>query len=152
VDAHLCSDGRLGLGLVLRDEDGRVVGAATRVQNGSGNVELPETLGLVEALKLINTLKLRAVIVEMDSAMVVRAIQNKSFPRNQWGQLAQRCDRVLKEEDNISLCCVSRAGNEAAHLLARWAITEPNRYWAFNFPLCITQQVQKDLQHVTRFN
>jgi ribonuclease HI len=152
VVAHLCSDGRLGLGLVLRDEDGRVVGAATRVQNGSGNVELPETLGLVEALKLINTLKLRAVIVEMDSAMVVCAIQNKSFPRNQWGQLAQRCDRVLKEEDNISLCCISRAGNEAAHLLARWAITEPNRYWAFNFPLCITQQVQKDLQHVTRFN
>jgi hypothetical protein len=82
VDAHLCSDGRLGLGLVLRDEDGRIVGAATRVQLGSGNVELSETLGLMEALKLIDTLKLRSVIIEMDSATIVRAIQKKSYPRN----------------------------------------------------------------------
>jgi ribonuclease HI len=68
--------------LVLRDEDGRIVGAATRVQLGSGNVELSETLGLMEALKLIDTLKLRSVIIEMDSATIVRAIQKKSYPRN----------------------------------------------------------------------
>jgi ribonuclease HI len=152
VDTHLFSDGRLGLGLVLRDEDGRIVGAATKVQIGSGNVELSETLGLVEALKLINTLKLQSVIIEMDAAMVVRAVQNKAYPRNQWGQLAQRCHRFLKEEENISLCWVPRVGNEATHLLARWAITEPNRYWASTFPLCITQQVQKDLPHVTLSN
>jgi ribonuclease HI len=132
------------LGLVLRDEDDRIVGAITKVQPGSGNVELSKTLGLEEALKMIDTLNLRSVIIEMDAAMVVRAIHNKSYPRNQWGQLAQRCARVLEEEDNCSLCWVSRAGNEAGHLLTRWAITEPNRYWASNFPLCITQQVQKD--------
>jgi ribonuclease HI len=78
----LFSDGRLGLGLVLRDEDGRIVGAATKVQIGSGNVELSETMGLVEALKLINTLKLRSVIIELDAAMVFRAVQNKAYPRN----------------------------------------------------------------------
>jgi hypothetical protein len=82
VDAHLFSDGRLGLGLVLRDEDGRIVGAATKVQLGSGNVQLSETLGLVEALKMIDSLKLRSVIIEMDAATIVRAIHNKSYHRN----------------------------------------------------------------------
>jgi hypothetical protein len=75
--------------LVLRDEDGRIVGAITKVQAGSGNVELSETLGLMEAPKMIDMLKLRSVIIEMDAATIVRAIHAKSYPRNQWGQIAQ---------------------------------------------------------------
>jgi ribonuclease HI len=86
----LFSDGRLGLGLVLRGEDSRIVGATTKAQTGSGNVELSETLGLIEALKMIDALKLRSMIIEMDAATIVRAIQNKSYPRNQWGQLVYR--------------------------------------------------------------
>jgi ribonuclease HI len=103
VDAHLSSDGRLGLGLVLRDEDGRIVGAITKVRTGSGNVEESETMGLMEALKMIDMLKLRSVIIEMDAATIVRAIHSKSYPRNQWGQLAQQCAKELEEDDTISL-------------------------------------------------
>jgi ribonuclease HI len=149
VDAHLSSDGHLGLGLVLRDEDGRIVGASTKAQPGSGNMELSETLGLVEALRMIEMLKLRSVIIEMDAATIVRAIQAKSYPRNHWGQMAQQCARVIDEDETLSICWVSRTGNEMAHVLARWALSEPNRLWTENFPPCITQQVQKDLPHVT---
>jgi ribonuclease HI len=149
VDAHLLDDGRWGLGMVLRGEDGRVVGAATKAQIGSGNVELAETTGLLEALNLVESLQLESVIIEMDAATIVRAIHNKSFPRNHWGRLAHRCSRVFDANDNISLSWISRKGNEAAHASARWAIREPNKYWATNFPLCISQHIQKDMPLVT---
>jgi ribonuclease HI len=135
--------------MVLRGEDGRVVGAATKSQSGSDNVELAETTGLLEALNLVESLQLQSVIIEMDAATIVRAIHNKSFPRNHWGRLAQRCDKIFDKYENISLNWVSRKGNEAAHALARWAMKEPNKYWASNFPFCISQYIQKDMPIVT---
>jgi ribonuclease HI len=149
VDAHLKDDGRLGLGLVLRGEDGSIVGAATKAQNGSGNVELSEVMGLVEAIKLVEERHLQNVIIEMDSAVIVRAIQRNSYPRKYWGKLAESCARVLKDRNDITLQWISRKGNEAAHLLARWAFSEPNRFWTQNYPICIMQQAQKDLLSVT---
>jgi ribonuclease HI len=149
VDAHLKDDGRLGLGLVLRGEDGSIVGAATKAQNGSGNVELSEVMGLVEAIKLVEERHLQNVIIEMDSAVIVRAIQRNSYPRKYWGKLAESCARVLKDRNDITLQWTSKKGNEAAHQLARWAISEPNRFWTQNYPICIMQQAQKDLPSVT---
>jgi ribonuclease HI len=107
--------------------------ADTKAQQGSDNVELAETMGLHEALNLVDALQFQSVIIKMDVATIVRAIHSKTFPRNYWGQLAYQCARVLDEKDNISLQWVSRKGNEVAHSLARWAIKEPNRFWASNF-------------------
>jgi ribonuclease HI len=149
VDAHLKDDGRLGLGLVLRGEDGSIVGAATKAENGSENVELSEVMGLVEAIKMIEERHLQNVIIEMDSAVIVRAIQRDSYPRKYWGKLAESCARVLKDRNDITLQWTSKKGNEAAHQLARWAISEPNRFWTQNYPICIMQQAQKDLPSVT---
>jgi ribonuclease HI len=149
VDAHLMDDGRLGLGLVLRGEDGSIVVAATKAQQGSGNVEQSEVMGLVEAVKLIEDHHLQNVIIEMDSVVIVGAIQRNVYPRKYWGKLAQACARVFENRRDISLRWISRKGNEAAHSLARWAIREPNRFWTQNYPLCLTLQAQKDLPIVT---
>ncbi|MCH91756.1 retrotransposon protein putative unclassified, partial [Trifolium medium] len=57
VDAHLLDDGHWGLGLVLRREDGRCVGAATKLHKGSDSVGLAETMGLQEGLNFINSMQ-----------------------------------------------------------------------------------------------
>jgi ribonuclease HI len=149
VDAHLLDDGHCGLGLVLRRDDGLAVGAATRLVKGSGNVDLAETLGLNEAIQIIHDQHLRNVIIEMDAQRVVRAVNNKIFPRAQWGQLARHCARAIHNFDNVKLQWVSRQGNEAAHALARWAKQEPNRFWVENFPICIYPHIQNDMAPVT---
>jgi hypothetical protein len=103
VDAHLLGDGRLGLGLVLRGVDGSIVGAATKLQQGSGSVETSEAMGLVEAVKMIKERQLQNVIIEMDAAVIVRAIQSNSYPRKYWGKLAQSCARDLEDQRDITL-------------------------------------------------
>jgi ribonuclease HI len=119
VDAHLCDDGHWGFGLVLRRVDGLCVGAATKLIQGSGNVELAEATGLHEALVMIESPHLQNVEIKMDAERVVRAIHNKSFPRFQWGQMARNCARVMESNGEVSLKWVSRKDNEA---VTRWHI------------------------------
>ncbi|MCI73758.1 hypothetical protein A2U01_0095022, partial [Trifolium medium] len=67
VDAHLKDDGRWGLGLILRRDDGRCVGAAMKVYNGSNDVGMAEVMGLREALTLIESMNLTRVVIELDA-------------------------------------------------------------------------------------
>ncbi|MCI28839.1 hypothetical protein A2U01_0050041, partial [Trifolium medium] len=62
-------------------EDGRCIGAMTKLVTGSGDVALAETTGLFEALQWATNIKDMEVIVEMDAAVVVRAIQTRRFPK-----------------------------------------------------------------------
>ncbi|GAU35043.1 hypothetical protein TSUD_30090 [Trifolium subterraneum] len=144
VDAHLTSDGRWGLGMLLRRDDGRCVGAATRLCNGSLDVMLAKAQGLHKAIELITEQRLTRVIIELDAASIVTAIKKKDFPRKLWGRLTQRCARMLDEKNEISISWVRREGNEVAHRLARWAVSEPNRFWESDFPNCIRSLIQKD--------
>jgi ribonuclease HI len=100
-------------------------------------------MGLKEALQLIDDQHLQNVIIEMDAERVVQAVNNQSFPRAQWGQLARHCARAISSTNNVKLQWVSRNGNGAAHVLARWAKEEPNRFWVENFLLCIIPHIQK---------
>ncbi|MCI83697.1 hypothetical protein A2U01_0104973, partial [Trifolium medium] len=69
-------------------EDGRCIGATTKVIKGPNDVGLAESMGLREALNLISLLEHDVVIVEMDAATIVNAIQRKIFPRNQNDKLS----------------------------------------------------------------
>ncbi|MCI24473.1 ribonuclease H protein, partial [Trifolium medium] len=150
VDAHLSDDGRWGFGMILRREDGRCVGAATGVCKGSSNggssglsrstspseddAAMAEAEGLRAALQLVETQQLSNVIIELDAEKIVNAMKRKKFPRNQWGRIVQICSRVRDNLGNLDISWVSREGNQAAHVLARWAILEPNKFWSTNFP------------------
>jgi ribonuclease HI len=149
VDAHLSDDGHWGFGFILRRMDGLCVGAATKLTLGSGTVELAETIGLREALDIIEKNNLHQVSILMDAACIVQAINNQIFPRSQWGQLACVCARAMERLNGVTLAWIPRRDNEAAHTLARWAKTEPNMYWTSNFPFCIKDLVLIDKAIVT---
>jgi hypothetical protein len=103
VDAHLSDDGHWGFGIVLRRMDGLCVGAATKLTQGSGTVELAKTSGLREALAFIESNNLHQVNILMDAADIVQAINNKIYPRSQWGQLARACARVMERMNGVTL-------------------------------------------------
>jgi ribonuclease HI len=149
VDAHLHGDGRWAYGMVLRRSDGRCLGAATRICNGNTDAAMAEVTGLQEALKLIESHQLTNIIIELDANQVVSAIKKKKFPNNCWGQIACVFSRVLEQREDISVSWVSRRGNQVAHNLARWAISEPNKFWAMNFPTCILTHIQIDMGNVS---
>ncbi|GAU16215.1 hypothetical protein TSUD_298470 [Trifolium subterraneum] len=136
-------------GWVLRSDDGRCVGAVTKVLKGSDDVALAEAMGIWEALKWVESQHLKNVIFEMDAEIIVNALKRKVYPRNRWGQIVKTCSRVLEAHKDYSIGWVKRGRNKVAHSLARWAITEPNRYWPSDFPVCIITHVQKDMEFVT---
>jgi ribonuclease HI len=145
VDAHSMGDGRWGLGLLLRRDDGSCVGAATRIRKGSTCAILAEAMGLQEALDLVNRWNLCNTIIEMDAKMIVDAVHSRTRPRTFWGKIVDSCVKKMKNRSGIKVSWMRRAGNKAAHELARWAAYEPNKEWISNFPNCINSHIQKDM-------
>ncbi|KAK2374342.1 Ribonuclease H superfamily protein [Trifolium repens] len=149
VDAHLTGDGHWAFGWVVRQSDGRCVGAVTKVLKGTDDATEAEAMGLLEAIIWAKSQQYDKVIFETDAEVIVTAIRNKAFPRTNWGQIAKRCSRVLSFNDDYTTSWVRRDKNYAAHTLARWAVVEPNKHWTNSFPLCILNHVQKDMGNVT---
>jgi ribonuclease HI len=135
--------------MVLRREDGRCIGAATKVLKGKDDADLAEAMGLKAGLDLASHLGISKLVVEMDADNIVQAIVKKRYPRTQWGGIVRQCARVFEEKNQISIRWIGRNSNAAAHALARWAIQEPNTYWADNFPFCLHPHIQKDMEFVT---
>ncbi|GAU28666.1 hypothetical protein TSUD_159480 [Trifolium subterraneum] len=148
VDAHLTSDGRWGFGMLVRRDDGRCVGAATRVCNGDHDADMAEATGLFEALKLVEKNHYSNTIIELDAEKIMLVVNKHQFPISNWGQVVRMCDRVRVSLNHISVSWVNRKGNQAAHELARWAIQEPNKDWSTNFATCITPHIHKDMRIV----
>jgi ribonuclease HI len=145
VDAHPCGDGRWALGLVLRSERGKCVGAMTKVVRGSENIVDGEAYGLNTALDLLENFADTRIIVEMDSRTIVTAVQKRQYPRCYWGRIAKRCGDLFDQNPRFKINWVRRSGNTVAHALANWARLEPNKYWNDQFPLCINDMIQKDI-------
>jgi ribonuclease HI len=145
VDAHSLSDGRWGIGLLLRRDDGSCVGAVTLVRMGSDCALLAEAMGLQEAVTLVQNWNLHRVIIEMDAQAIVNAAHGKSHHRTIWGRIVDQCAKKMKERNDITLVWTRRDGNIAAHELAKWAKNEPNREWISSFPTCISHHIHKDM-------
>jgi hypothetical protein len=80
VDAHLHDDGRWGYIMILRQEDGRAVGAMTKVIKGSDDATLAEAVGIFKAVKWLKTHRYERVIVESDAEIVIQAVVQKKVP------------------------------------------------------------------------
>jgi ribonuclease HI len=148
VDAHLTNDGRWALGWVMRRSDGSCAGAGTKVLKGYDDAAMAEATGIFEALKWVESQQLNSIIFESDAANIVKALQTRSIPRNQWGQIARKCVRILDTNPNFSIQWVQRNGNSVAHTLARWALVEPDKTWQNIGPSCIWTHTQKDMGFV----
>jgi hypothetical protein len=134
VDAHPCGDGRWSLGMLLRSEIGKFVGAATRVVSGFESTLDDEALGLKEVLDFTTAWPDIPIAIEMDSSTIVDSVKSKSYPRNYWGRIAHSCGDEIDRNPKRNICWVRRTGNQAAHTLANWASNEPNKTWLFNPP------------------
>jgi ribonuclease HI len=120
----------------------------TKVLKGSDDATLAEAIGIYEALQWVKTQDNQRVIIESDAEIVTKIVAKKKFPRTNWGSVARRISRDLDNHTQVSVGWVKRNGNKVAHGLARFAITEPDRYWANNFPSCILAHILSDMEGV----
>jgi ribonuclease HI len=141
VDAHCLGDGHWGLGLLLRSEDGRVVGARTKVVRGFDDAVEAEAMGLEEAIEFVKIYRNHTIIIEMDNLSVVNAVNRRCYPHRYWGQIARKGEEFLRVNTQVTLQWVNRNSNKPAHNFARWARVEPNKTWTDNLPPNIVNSI-----------
>lgn len=110
--------GPAGIGVVLEDLDGNVVGEIARGIGVATN-NVAEYTALIEGLKMAQAKGVTEVAVKMDSKLVVNQVRGEWKIKNDaLRQLAARAESLLRKFDRKSLSYVPRAENAAADKLA----------------------------------
>ncbi|KAK9989613.1 hypothetical protein SO802_029852 [Lithocarpus litseifolius] len=112
---------RAGIGVIIRDSRGLVMGSMSQV------VPLPQTIVELEALAALKALEFAAdlglfnVILEGDSEILINALMDNSLSLASFGLLIQDIKAYAEFFQCISFSHVRREGNIVAHNLARHA-------------------------------
>ncbi|KAL2928741.1 hypothetical protein RDABS01_019525 [Bienertia sinuspersici] len=119
TDAYVPNNGRVGLGVVIRDERGNVLVAGVRKIEPT-EVEMAEAQAALYGVSLARRMGFNKVILEADALRVTMAVKS----------LAEGCSPIFLIYDDIHKICnsfdffqcnhVKRSGNVVAHRIARW--------------------------------
>lgn len=146
VDAAVNNkENRIGLGVVARDADGKVVMAASKTAWPFIESERAELEAFLWAAHLIQHYQWKHVIVEGDAQVVVEALQSK-LTRGLHNQiLVSNILDSLADVDHITFNFCYREANGVAHRLAKWASTSIcSLVWLDNGPYWISDIVFAD--------
>ena len=110
--------GPAGIGVVLQDLDGNVIGEIARGIGVTTN-NVAEYTALIEGLKLAQATGVTEIDVRLDSKLVVSQVTGEWKIKNDaLRQLAARAEALFRRFEKKSLSYVPRADNAAADKLA----------------------------------
>jgi ribonuclease HI len=92
--------GNGGGGVVVRDHDGRFLAGSSHFSPSLLDPEQAELLACQKALELMEKLKLKKVIVELDSEVVVSKLKSVEVDRSVHGILVEEIKRALRDIDD----------------------------------------------------
>ncbi|KAH9670971.1 reverse transcriptase domain-containing protein [Citrus sinensis] len=120
VDAAVfASQGRIGLGCVIRNSEGEFLAARCVGRHGAFSAREAEALGIREALSWLKEYKLPCVIVEMDCLQVFQALTEGFSGPNGFGLIIEDCRELALVLGEVKFSFVRRSANFAAHSVAR---------------------------------
>ena len=145
LDAAMFRDlSAIGLGMVMRRNDGQFYACKTLLLPLSCSVKEAEALALREALLWALSLKLVDVEFETDSLLVVNSLSSHFLDRSEYGFLIADCV-CLRGKGNYSIRFVKRQANKCAHVLAKHACFNASLYESFVIPSWLEKVIISDL-------
>ncbi|XP_059436808.1 uncharacterized protein LOC132169875 [Corylus avellana] len=139
-------NGRLGLGVIIRDHMGTVIAARSITKRGFLDPTSAEILAMHQGAMLCKELGLQKVRMEGDAQVVVTAFQNEDKLDCRWGHLIADVRSTLQYAQSWSVSHLRRQRNEAAHSLAKTATHDViDRTWTMSIPECICNIVLTEL-------
>ena len=114
--------GSAGVGVVVRDCDGQIVGALRKNIGSVQFVEMAETLAARRAVRLVTELCLFQVIIEGDCSRVIAALKGFGRCRTLFGHIIDESKRIGGTLRSYLFQHVRREGNRLAHCLAKKAV------------------------------
>ncbi|CAN1178180.1 Putative ribonuclease H protein At1g65750 [Linum perenne] len=113
------TENAMGMGMVVRNEEGTVLGFRTWHGSGTWTPREGEAAALLCAMKWIIEAGLERVIFEVDAEGVRNALRSTEQDESEFGCLIRNCRRVLNEFPQFEVQVVRRNRNRVAHELAQ---------------------------------
>jgi ribonuclease HI len=136
------SAGRMGVGVIVRDEKGEVAVAWSKSCLGSLEPTTGEAFALFHAVTLCNDVMFPNVILEGDAKLVPDALNSNQSRGCRFGHLIEDTRHVLQLFSRWKCVFTKRVANEAAHRLAKRAtLNIGDRIWRSQVLDCISDVV-----------
>jgi ribonuclease HI len=138
---------RVGIGVCIRDDEGRFVLAKTEWMTPLLDVNLGEALGLLSAMYWVRDLQLGIVDFELDSKTVVDSIFGSKSGVSNFSAVINDCRRLLASDLVTSdVRFIRRQANEVAHSFARVALRHASFHIHIRIPSCISTIIMNEMQ------
>jgi ribonuclease HI len=143
--AFSVTDGQGGGGVVLRDDEGVPIEAASFFFMQVTDPERAELLACQQAVRVAKEYDVRKLVLEMDCAGAVNKLRAQVLDRSVHGPLVEEIKTLLGEFEEVVICQVRRSGNEVAHRLAKEGCKNKcNSFWSGTFPDCILDVLARE--------
>jgi ribonuclease HI len=145
VDAGCFNDGYVGCGMVVRDNLGNVIFAATKLDKLQASPTLAEALALRWCLHwILFSNQVGQFIVESDSEVVVNCLKGV-LSLSEIENIILDCSDIMSNLSNCSVAFIKRCKNSVAHRLVGVAKQVGSRSWVGYVPEPAASAVCMDL-------
>ena len=146
IDAVAFEDGRnLCIGVVIRDNMGKVLAASRKVLPASFSTEISEALAMQDGVLLAAEMEASHAIFVSDALSIIQAINN-GIHGGELGHIIRNIREVAALFSWCSFKHLKREGNRVAHELARVARNSgASQVWKRSFPSLVEHLLIKDL-------
>ncbi|XP_075645278.1 uncharacterized protein LOC142616283 [Castanea sativa] len=136
---------RAGVGVIVRDAEGRVSASMAESFHLPFSVAAVEVLAAKKALQLTKDLGFHSIILEGDSKIAIDGLLSNNSILNEYGHLLSEAKEVAAQMDLVEFQFVSRQANKSAHNIARHA-RHVNEFtvWMEDVPPHLVSVIQAD--------
>ena len=124
--AVFSKDNLSGLGAVIRDEYGLVLGSCSKLLPQAYSAMVVEALAAATALALAEDLGMTRVILEGDSLVIINALREEEQILSPIGLLLEDVRMLSISFQKLLYSHTKREGNSVAHNLTRYTNSIPN--------------------------
>ncbi|KAK4431084.1 hypothetical protein Salat_0870400 [Sesamum alatum] len=112
-----------GVGILGRESNGRCLGWKTVLLPHVADAGVTEAFAVRAAAEYANEFPNSSIIIEGDCLEIINLLRNKGYANHPLGPLLHDVDAQLQGRNNIGFSFAFREANQAAHLLARNALS-----------------------------
>ena len=112
----------VGLGAIIRDENGKVITAAIKVSKFFGDVSFAEAEAIKWGMQIARDAHVRALIVESDPQGVVSLVNNMHGSRTEIYWVYSEIQSLMKQFEQVNIKYTHRFCNAIAHSLTKLAL------------------------------
>ncbi|KAK0603449.1 hypothetical protein LWI29_005086 [Acer saccharum] len=137
--------GRTGIGVVVRDSEGEVLGCCSQNLETIMSSKAAHLLAIQKGIQFWVDCGFLIFVLEVDDAKVIDWINSGSHLDSEFGAILQEITILTEGPDGQLFRYTTKTSNKTAQGLSNYAlgITE-DMYWLEEFPICIARVIESE--------